>query len=199
VGYVGIRCLDHNFRGSEYFSNNREAGVASSLRRNRPEQCGSTSAFFLTFAKLGRFLYLRQKRFKMMIQFRKTISATVLAVFSVITLTGCFVFEGDRFKEWPEYRVKRAGDENGVLIAKVKRRGDKINWPGDSYEVLVRWPSNLAVLPRDIAPADRKKEAQAFLRTLCGTDRDLYVIEESFNDRTGEVYYNLWCRPPKQT
>ena len=117
---------------------------------------------------------------------------------SFIDASGCFIHESDRFADWPEYRIKRAGDENGVLIAKVKRRGDKEKWPGDSYNVLVRWPTNIDFLPRDVSEAERKKEGQAFIQTLCGENQQPYVISESFNQRTGDVFYNLWCRPPSK-
>ena len=67
---------------------------------------------------------------------------------------------------------------NGVLIAKVKRRGDKAKWPGDSYNVLMRWPTNIDFLPRDVSEAERKKEGRgAFVQTLCGENQQPYVIE----------------------
>ena len=115
-----------------------------------------------------------------------------------MALGGCYLFNDDRFADWLEYRVQRAGDQNGVLVAKVNRRADKVKWPGDSYEVLVRWPSNVEFLPLAINENERKKEAQAFLRTLCGENQKIFVIEESFNDRMGEIYFKLWCQPVKQ-
>ena len=133
-----------------------------------------------------------------MMQVRKTFLGIAGAAFLLSTLSGCFVHESDRFADWSEYRIKRAGDENGVLIAKVKRRGDKEKWPGDSYNVLVRWPTNIDFLPRDVSEAERKKEGQAFIQTLCGENQQPYVISESFNQRTGDVFYNLWCRPPSK-
>lgn len=134
-----------------------------------------------------------------MIRYKTTILAIFGAAFLATALGGCYLFPAERFEEWPEYRVKRAGDENGVLVAKVKRQGDKVNWPGDSYEVLVRWPTNIGILPRDMAKSERRTEAKAFLQTLCGDTQKLYVIEESFNERTGEVFYKLWCQPVKQS
>ena len=115
-----------------------------------------------------------------------------------MALGGCYLFNDDRFADWLEYRVQRAGDQNGFLVAKVNRRADKVKWPGDSYEVLVRWPSNVELLPIAINETDRKKEAQAFLRKLCGGNQKIFVIEESFNDRVGEIYFKLWCQPVKQ-
>lgn len=129
---------------------------------------------------------------------KTTLGILTAAAVLATTLGGCYILPTDSFADWPEYRVKRAGDE-GFMVAKVKRRGDKTKWPGDSFEVLVRWPTNLEFVPRgDISVADRKKEAKAFLATLCRENQNIYVINESFNDRTGEVYYNLWCRPPEQ-
>jgi len=132
-------------------------------------------------------------------QITKALLGTAAAAFLLTTLGGCYVHEGDRFSDWPEYRIKRDGDENGVLIAKVKRRGDKEKWPGDSYEVLVRWPTNVELLPRDLSDAERKKEGQAFIQTLCGENQQPFVINETFNLRAGEVYYSVWCRPAKKS
>lgn len=129
---------------------------------------------------------------------RKSFGIVVVALLSV-SLGGCFLFDSDKFADWPEYRMERDGKDNGEMVAKVRRRGDKEKWPGDSYEVLVRWPTNIKYLQRELYEHERKKEAQAFLRKLCGEDRKIYVIDESFNDRTGEAYFKLWCQPPKQS
>ena len=130
---------------------------------------------------------------------KTTLSILTAAAVLATTLGGCYILPTKIYADWPEYRIKRAGDDNGVMVAKVKRRGEKAKWPGDSYEVLVRWPTNLEFVPRgDLSVADRKKEAEAFLATLCGENKNIYVINESFNDRTGEIYYSLWCRPPEQ-
>ena len=41
------------------------------------------------------------------------------------------------------------------------------------------------------------KKSGAFTgRTAC--DDDIYIIEENINERAGEAYYNLWCRPSKR-
>jgi len=133
-----------------------------------------------------------------MIRYRITILRLLAATILSVALGGCYLFNDDRFADWLEYRVQRAGDQNGVLVAKVNRRADKVKWPGDSYEVLVRRPSNVVFLPIAINETDRKKEAQAFLRTLCGENQKIFVIEESFNDRVGEIYFKLWCQPVKQ-
>jgi len=125
----------------------------------------------------------------------------ILALFCALglssTLGGCYLYDGDRFDEWLEYRMKREGHMNGELVAKVKRRGDKSKWPGDSYEIMMRWPTNIEVLPRALPSAVLRKDADAFVRKLCGENDDIYVIEENFNERVSEAYYNLWCRPSK--
>ena len=110
-------------------------------------------------------------------------------------LSGCYLYNSANYDDWLEYRVKRDGDNTGELVAKVKRRGDKVKWPGDSYEILIRWPTNLEMLP---SQSERKEEAEAFVRKLCGANDNIFVIDESFNDRAAEVYFNLWCRPPKR-
>ena len=138
------------------------------------------------------------KRLIAMTRYRITISRLLAAAILSVALGGCYLFNDDRFADWLEYRVQRAGDQNGVLVAKVNRRANKVKWPGDSYEVLVRWPSNVEFLPLAINENERKKEAQAFLRTLCGENQKIFVIEESFNDRMGEIYVKLWCQPVKQ-
>ena len=124
-----------------------------------------------------------------MIRYRTTISRLLAAAILSVALGGCYLFNDDRFADWLEYRVQRAGDQNGVLVAKVNRRADRVKWPGDSYEVLVRWPSNVELLPIAINETDRKKEAQAFLLRLCGGNQEIRVIEESFNDRTSEINF----------
>jgi hypothetical protein len=139
-----------------------------------------------------------QKRLIAMTRYRIAISRLLAAAILSVALGGCYLFNDDRFADWLEYRVQRAGDQNGLLVAKVNRRADKVKWPGDSYEVLVRWPSNVKLLPIAINETDRKKEAQAFLRKLCGGNQKIFVIEESFNDRIGEIYFKLWCQPVKQ-
>jgi hypothetical protein len=72
------------------------------------------------------------------------------------------MFNDDRFVDWLEYRVKRAGDENAALIAKVNRRTYNAKWPGDSYKVLVRWPTDVEFIPRNFNEENHKEEAQAF-------------------------------------
>ena len=87
---------------------------------------------------------------------------------------------------------------NGELVAKVKRRGDKAKWPGDSYEIIIRWPTDVEVLPYALSNAILKMDADDFVRKLCAENDDIYVIEENFNERVSEAYYNLWCRPSKR-
>lgn len=130
---------------------------------------------------------------------KSTIVALLCAFGLSGALGGCYLHDGDRFDDWLEYRMEREGYKNGELVAKVKRRGDKAKWPGDSYEIMMRWPTNIEALPRPLPTAALKKDADAFVRKLCGENDDIYVIEESFNERTSEAYYNLWCRPPKQS
>ena len=133
-----------------------------------------------------------------MIRPKGTIFALFCALGLLNTLGGCYLYNGDRFGEWLEYRVEREGHNNGELVAKVKRRGDKVKWPGDSYEIIMRWPTDVEVLPRALPSAILKKDADAFVRKLCAENDDIYVIEENFNERAGEAYYNLWCRPSKR-
>ena len=88
-----------------------------------------------------------------------------LALFSALglssTLGGCYLYNGDRFDEWLEYRMEREGHNNGELVAKVTRRGDKVKWPGDSYEIIMRCPTDVEVLPRALPSAILKKAADA--------------------------------------
>ena len=127
---------------------------------------------------------------------------TILALFCALglssTLGGCYLYDSDRLDDWLEYRMEREGHKNGELVAKVKRRGDKEKWPGDSYEIIMRWPTDVEVLPYALPRAVLKKDADAFVRKLCAENDDIYVIEENFNERAGEAYYNLWCRPSKR-
>lgn len=156
------------------------------------------SRLFLDFHSFASLFVFIHNRLIAMTRYRTTFSQLLAAAILSVAVGGCYLFNDDRFADWLEYRIERAGDENGVLVAKVNRRADKAKWPGDSYEVLVRWPTNVEFLPRDVDEKDRRKEAQAFLRTLCGENQKIFLIEESFNDRTGEVYFNLWCQPVKQ-
>ena len=129
------------------------------------------------------------KRLIEMTRHRITISRLLTAAILSLALGGYYPFNDDRFADWLEYRVKRADDQYGFLVAKVNRRTDKVQWLGDSYKVLVRWPSNVELLPIAINETDRKKEAQAFLLRLCGGNQEIRVTEESFNDRTSEINF----------
>lgn len=126
---------------------------------------------------------------------RQVLIGAWLAAGMPMLLGGCYLYGGETFEGWPEVRVPRDG--GGELVGLVKRSGPE-KWPGDSYRVLLRWPSNLLALPRDLSADLRHKEARTFIEKLC-EGRDIYVVLESFNDRTGEVYYDLWCKPPKKT
>ena len=127
---------------------------------------------------------------------------TILAIYFALglssTLGGCYLYDSDRLDDWLEYRMEREGHKNGELVAKVKRRGDKAKWPGDSYEIIIRWPTDVEGLPYALPSAILKKDADAFVRKLCDENDDIYVIEENINERAGEAYYNLWCRPSKR-
>ena len=123
-----------------------------------------------------------------------TIVPLIIAFGFSCVLGGCYLYNIDNYDDWLEYRVKRDGERSGELIAKVKRRGEKAQWPGASYEILIRWSLNAEILP---GLMDRKNETAAFVRKLCGVNDVIYIIDESFNDRIGEVYLNLWCRPSK--
>ena len=129
---------------------------------------------------------------------KSTIAALVCAFCLSGLLGGCYLYNGDRFEDWLEYRMEREGHMNGEVVAKVRRRGDKAKWPGDSYEILLRWPTNVPVLPRPLMVAELKKDADAFVRKLCVENDDIYVIEENINERASEAYFNLWCRPSKR-
>ncbi len=120
----------------------------------------------------------------------------VCAVLISSLLTGCYLYSGDSFADWPEVRVERA-NKLGDLVAKVRRRTVHRKGPGESYVVMIRWPTNIPPLMQDLSRAERESEAKAFVETLCGEGHKVYVISHSFNDHTGEVYYNLWCRPSK--
>jgi len=137
-------------------------------------------------------------RLKTMMGSKTTIARLFLTIGISGGLGGCYLYDSANYVDWLEYRVKRDGHKVGELVAKVKRRGDKAKWPGDSYEILIRWPTKVAGLSIPLGPAERKKEADAFVRKLCGVNDDIYLIDESFNDRTGEVYLNFWCRPSKR-
>lgn len=127
---------------------------------------------------------------------RQVIIGGLVAAATPVALGGCYLYAGETFADWPEVRMPRDG--GGEMVGLVKPRGEK-DWPGESYEVLIRWPTALPLMPRDLAPAQREKEGRAFIEKLCGEGRDIYIVLKSFNDRNGEVYYNLWCKPPKKT
>ena len=153
---------------------------------------------FLDIPRPGPLVRHSYIRLRVMTGSKSTIVVLTFAFGLTSVLGGCYLYDGANYDDWLEYRVKRDEQKVGELVAKVKRRGNKAKWPGDSYEILIRWPTNVEALPIPLGPAERKKEADAFVRKLCGVNGDIYVIDESFNDRTGEVYFKLWCRPPKR-
>ena len=129
-----------------------------------------------------------------MATFRQSLAAGFAMGLLPLATGGCYLYSGESFENWPEVRLEREG--GGEMVGRVKRSAPE-NLPGDSYKVLIRWPTGIPTLTRALAPEQREKEAEAFVRKLCGENRDIYVVLKSFNDRNGEAYYDLWCKPPK--
>jgi len=128
-----------------------------------------------------------------MLALRRLLTGIIAAALLPSALGGCYLYSGESFENWPEVRMARPG--GGEIVGLVKRRGSKEKWPGDSYDVLLRWPT-VPLLTLVAGPEERAREAQRFIEKLCD-GREIYVVQKSFNDRAAEAYYSLWCRPPK--